>query len=57
MHASQGLIVLFRKSSVKLSSFALVILYIKCLGPEASAVKKGRLTSVWVDWDNYIFAF
>lgn len=46
MHASQGLIVLFRKSSVKLSSFALVILYIKCLGPEASAVKKGRLTSV-----------
>jgi hypothetical protein len=29
----------------------------KCLGPEASAVKKGKFTYVWVDWDNYIFAF
>jgi hypothetical protein len=29
----------------------------KCFGPEASAVKKGRFTSVWVDWDNYILAF
>ena len=29
----------------------------KCLGPLASAVKKGKLTSVWVDWDNSILAF
>lgn len=29
----------------------------KCLGPEASAVKKGKFTSVWVDWDSSILAF
>ena len=29
----------------------------KCLGPEASAVKNGKLTSVCVDWDNSILAF
>jgi hypothetical protein len=29
----------------------------KCFGPEASAVKNGKLTSVWVDWDNSILAF
>jgi hypothetical protein len=43
---SQGLIVLFKKSSVRDSSLALVSLKMKCLGPEASAVKKGRFTSV-----------
>ena len=54
---SHGLIVLFKKSLVSDSSLALVSLKMKCLGPEASAVKKGRLTSVWVDWDNSILAF
>jgi len=29
----------------------------KCFGPEASAVKNGKLTSVCVDCDNYILAF
>lgn len=38
-HYSQGLRVLFKKVSVKDSSFALVSLRLQCLGPEASAVK------------------
>lgn len=29
----------------------------KCFGPFWSAVKKGRLTYVWVDWESYILAF
>lgn len=29
----------------------------KCLGPDASAVKNGKFTYVWVDCDNYILAF
>jgi len=39
---SQGLIVFFKKSSVKDYNLALVNLKIKCFAPELSAVKKGR---------------
>ena len=44
--ALQGSIVLLTKSSTRLSSFALVNLRVKCLGPEASAVINGKLISV-----------
>ena len=57
MQLSQGLMVLLKKSSVNDSNLALVNLKMKCLGPEASAVRKGKLTSVWLDWDSYILAF
>ena len=46
MQLSQGLMVLLKKSSVNDSNLALVNLKMKCLGPEASAVRKGKLTSV-----------
>ena len=49
--------VLFKKSSVKDYNCALVILVMKCFGPELSAVKKGRLTSVCVDCESSILAF
>ena len=45
------------RSSTKDSSFALVTLCTKCLGPEASAVMYGRFTSVCSLDDNSIFAF
>ena len=55
--ALQGSIVLFIKSSTKLSSFALVNLRVKCLGPEASAVIKGKFTSVCAVEESSILAF
>lgn len=36
---SQGLMVLFKKDSVRDSSLALVRFMLRCLGPEESAVK------------------
>lgn len=54
---SQGLMVLDKKDSVKDSSLALVKDMFKCLGPEASAVRYGRLISVEVAEDNSILAF
>ena len=45
------------KSSTRLSNFALVNLTFKCLGPLASAVMYGKLTSVCAELDNSIFAF
>ena len=46
MQDSQGLMVLFKKVSVKDSSFALVKFILQCFGPVASAVKYGRFISV-----------
>ncbi len=45
------------KSSTSDSNFARVNLMFKCLGPDASAVINGRLTSVVVVDDSSIFAF
>ena len=45
------------RSPTRLSSLARVILMARCLGPLASAVIKGRLTSVCMDEDSSIFAF
>ena len=41
-----GSTVLFTRSSTKLSYLALVNFKVRCLGPEASAVIKGKFTSV-----------
>ena len=41
----------------KLSNWERVILRLMCLGPEASAVMKGRLMSVWREEDSSILAF
>jgi hypothetical protein len=49
MQFSHGFIVLFKNYSHIDSSFALVSLKTKCFGPEASAVKNGKFTSVCVD--------
>ena len=57
MQFSVGFTVFLRKSSVNDSSLALVNLRLQCLGPEASAVKYGKLMSVYVVDDNSIFAF
>lgn len=46
MQFSVGLIVLFKNSSVRDSSFALVSLRLQCFGPDASAVRYGKLMSV-----------
>lgn len=54
---SVGLIVFLRKSSVNDSNLALVNFKLQCLGPEASAVKYGKLISVYVVDDNSILAF
>jgi len=43
---SHGLIVFFKKASVKDSNLALVKDKLQCFGPEASAVKYGKLISV-----------
>mmetsp|Transcript_2961 Transcript_2961/g.8290 ORF Transcript_2961/g.8290 Transcript_2961/m.8290 type:complete len:414 (-) Transcript_2961:748-1989(-) len=42
----QGSLVLSMRLSTSFSSWTRVILMLRCLGPEASAVRKGRLTSV-----------
>ena len=52
-----GSTVLDIKSSTNCSNFALVRLIAKCLGPEESAVIKGRLISLCITFDNSIFAF
>lgn len=57
MQFSQGLIVFFKKASVKASNLALVSLMLQCFGPEASAVRYGKLISVWVVDESSILAF
>ena len=53
----QGPTVFSIRSSTSASSFARVSLMFMCLGPEASAVMKGRLTSVSIELESSIFAF
>ena len=53
----QGSIERFSRSATSDSSFDLVILILRCLGPDASAVIYGRLTSVCSDDESSIFAF
>ena len=48
---------LFTRSSTRDSNLARVILMLKCLGPEASAVMKGKFTSVSELDDNSCLAF
>ena len=48
-HASENFSI---KSSTSVSSFALVTLIFKCLGPDWSAVINGKLISVWDVEDN-----
>jgi hypothetical protein len=54
---SQGLIVLFKKASVRASNLALVRFILQCFGPVASAVKYGKLISVEVVDESSILAF
>jgi len=54
---SQGSMVRSIRSKVNCSNFALVMVMTKCRGPDASAVINGKLTSVWSEPDNSIFAF
>ena len=53
----QGSLVRSSKSSVICSNFARVNVFCKCLGPDASAVIKGRLISVDDCDESSIFAF
>ncbi len=53
----QGCTVRSIRSSTRLSSFDLVSLILRCLGPEASAVIKGRLMVVSMVVESSIFAF
>lgn len=52
-----GLIVFFKKESIKDSNLALLKVKVKCLGPLESAVRKGRLTSDYNELDNSILDF
>ena len=52
-----GPMVFWIRSSTRLSSLARVILMVRCLGPEASAVMKGRFTSVCCALESSILAF
>ncbi len=54
--ALQGTIVRSINPSTKASSLARVSLMFRCLGPPASAVIKGRLTSVCVELDSSTLA-
>ncbi len=54
---SHGFTVLARNASVMDSSLALVNVRLQCFGPDLSAVKYGKLISVWVEEDNSILAF
>ena len=54
---SQGLIVFSIRSSTNDSNFDLDNVTFKCLGPDLSAVMKGKLISVWEELDSSIFAF
>mmetsp|Transcript_34540 Transcript_34540/g.88474 ORF Transcript_34540/g.88474 Transcript_34540/m.88474 type:complete len:222 (-) Transcript_34540:100-765(-) len=54
---TQGLLVRSIRPSTSLLSSPRVILVFMCLGPEASAVRKGRLTSVAGDEESSHFAF
>mmetsp|Transcript_16022 Transcript_16022/g.38271 ORF Transcript_16022/g.38271 Transcript_16022/m.38271 type:complete len:305 (+) Transcript_16022:379-1293(+) len=56
-HALHGSRVRVTRSPVSASSFALVSLTFKCLGPVASAVMKGRLISVCVVEESSVLAF
>ena len=56
-HASTGLIVRVKRSSVSCSSFERVSFFWMCFGPEASAVTKGRLISYSCAEERAIFAF
>ena len=49
--------VLFTKSSTNFSKSALVIFNVRCFGPDASAVIKGKFMSVVLELDSSIFAF
>ena len=53
----QGSTVFWMRSSTRASSLARVSFRVRCFGPEASAVMKGRLISVWVEDDSSILAF
>jgi hypothetical protein len=55
--AFTGPAVRLMRSSTSDSSFARVSLMLRCFGPDASAVMKGRLTSVCVVEESSIFAF
>ena len=55
--ALQGSILFVIKSSTRLSYWDLVNLTFKCFGPLASAVTKGKLTSVWAALESSILAF
>mmetsp|Transcript_30208 Transcript_30208/g.81187 ORF Transcript_30208/g.81187 Transcript_30208/m.81187 type:complete len:316 (-) Transcript_30208:664-1611(-) len=56
-HALQGGMVRSTRSWVRASSLALVNFMLKCLGPDASAVMKGRLMSVCVVDESSVLAF
>jgi hypothetical protein len=51
------LITFYKKLSTIDSNLALVNLRLQCFGPDASAVKYGKLISVYVVDDNSILAF
>ena len=53
----QGCTVRSMSSETSDSSLERVSLTLRCLGPEASAVMKGRLTSVSIELESSIFAF
>ena len=55
--ALHGPTVRWISSSTRVSSLARVSLTLRCFGPLASAVMKGRLMSVWVALDSSILAF
>ena len=53
----QGVIVRLINVATNCSNLDLVNLFTRCLGPDASAVIKGRFISVSINVDNSIFAF
>ena len=55
--ALHGLILLVMRSSTILSNCDLVNFTLRCFGPLASAVTKGRLISVWAALESSILAF
>ncbi|MBA7624414.1 Chaperone protein DnaK [subsurface metagenome] len=48
---------LFKIGSINCSNLALVILIVRCFGPESVAVMYGKLISVEIEVDNSILAF
>lgn len=53
----QGSKLLSIKSADSCSNLALLSVMLRCLGPDASAVTKGRFTSVWLTVDSSFFTF